>query len=369
MIDMYNRTEDEIITIDNTDPMPVVLIKRKTKDIKIKSKKVYKKIAENNPAINMKEYIKKINIGEKEAKKQTESFIKRIFNTKSFLNSAEVLKTIDDVSERFDDVTKDYLENDVLKNQTAEELATLLSRNKEEVLKALPKEAAAAKNATVRMLASKQVLQELAFTLKETSEQYVKKFGRDTKAWTKQAKEDVALQSEIIRKTVIALKDQIRGAARTTQAGRIKVARSEGKVLDIEKMVDIIQNFRGDSTTIANLIKDAPLEEVINSVAKTRYQRTIEAFNSLYINSLLSGVFTQAINMKSGIYEAFIRPLEQIGGGLARVDVRSVRLGFAQYQGMMMGALMYITKKKMNFLKKKRRLRSSWKTSVWMLKE
>ena len=45
----------------------------------------------------------------------------------------------------------------------------------------------------------------------------------------------MALQSEIIRKTVIALKDQIRGAARTTQAGRIKVARSEGKVLDIEK--------------------------------------------------------------------------------------------------------------------------------------
>jgi len=303
---------------------------------KKKNKKVLTQIVENNKAINTKEYIKKINIGEKEAKKQTESFIKKILNTKSFLNSAEVLKTIDDVSERFDDVTKDYLQNDVLKNQTAEELATILSRDKEEVLKALPKDAEAAKNATVRMLASKQVLQELAFTLKETSEKYVKQFGRDTKAWTKQAKEEVALQSEIVRKTVVALKDQIRGAARTTQAGRIKVARSEGKVLDIEKMVDIIQNFRGDSTTIANLIKDAPLEEVINSVAKTRYQRTIEAFNSLYINSLLSGVFTQAINMKSGIYEALIRPMEQIGGGLARADVRSIRLGFAQYQGMMM---------------------------------
>jgi len=303
---------------------------------KKKNKKVLTKIVEDNKAINTKEYIKKINIGEKEAKKQTESFIKKILNTKSFLNSAEVLKTIDDVSERFDDVTKDYLENDVLKNETAEELAKILSRDKEEVLKALPKDAEAAKNATVRMLASKQILQELAFTLKETSEKYVKQFGRDTKAWTKQAKEEVALQSEIVRKTVVALKDQIRGAARTTQAGRIKVARSEGKVLDIEKMVDIIQNFRGDSTTIANLIKDAPLEEVINSVAKTRYQRTIEAFNSLYINSLLSGVFTQAINMKSGIYEALIRPMEQIGGGLAKADVRSIRLGFAQYQGMMM---------------------------------
>ena len=303
---------------------------------KKKTKKVLTQIVENNKAINTKEYIKKINIGEKEAKKQTESFIKKILNTKSFLNSAEVLKTIDDVSERFDDVTKDYLENDVLKNQTAEELATLLSGNKEEVLRALPKEAATAKNATVRMLASKQVLQELAFTLKETAEQYVNKFGKDTKAWTKQAKEEVALQSEIVRKTVVALKEQIRGAARTTQAGRIKVARSEGKILDVEKMVDIIQNFRGDSVTMANLIKDAPLEQVINSIAKTKYQRTVEAFNSLYINSLLSGVFTQAINMKSGIYEALIRPLEQMGGGLARADLRSIRLGFAQYQGMMM---------------------------------
>ena len=303
---------------------------------KKKTKKVLTQIVENNKAINTKEYIKKINIGEKEAKKQTESFIKKILNTKSFLNSAQVLKTIDDVSERFDDVTKDYLENDVLKNQTAEELATLLSRNKEEVLQALPKEAAAAKNATVRMLASKQVLQELAFTLKETAEKYVNKFGKDTKTWTKQAKEEIALQSEIVRKTVVALKEQIRGAARTTQAGRIKVARSEGKILDVEKMVDIIQNFRGDSVTMANLIKDAPLEQVINSIAKTKYQRTVEAFNSLYINSLLSGVFTQAINMKSGIYEALIRPLEQMGGGLARADLRSIRLGFAQYQGMMM---------------------------------
>ena len=304
---------------------------------KKKTKKVLTQIVENNKAINTKEYIKKINIGEKEAKKQTESFIKKILNTKSFLNSAQVLKTIDDVSERFDDVTKDYLENDVLKNQTAEELATLLSGNKEEVLRALPKEAATAKNATVRMLASKQVLQELAFTLKETSEQYVKKFGRDTKVWTKQAKEEVALQSEIVRKTVMALKEQIRGAARTTQAGRIKVAKSEGKILDVEKMVDIIQNFRGDSVTMANLIKDAPLEEVINSIAKTKFQRSIEFFNSLYINSLLSGVFTQALNIKSGIYEALIRPIEQIGGGAVRADLRSIRLGFAQYQGMMMG--------------------------------
>jgi len=301
-----------------------------------KTKKVLKQIAENNDAINMKQYLKKLNIGKKEAKKETESFIKKILNTKSLKNSAQVLKTIDDVAERFDETTKDYLQNDVLKNSEAEELATLMSRDKSEILKALPKEGERAKTATVRMIASKQILQELAFQLKETSQKYIKQFGRDTDKWTKQAKEEVALQSELLRNTFVALKDQIRGAARVTQAGNIKVVRSEGKILDVQKMVDIIKNFEGDSATMAKLIKDAPLEEVVNAVSKSKDQRAIEVFNSVYINSLLSGVFTQALNLKSGIYEALIRPLEQITGGVVRADTKAIRLGFAQYSGMML---------------------------------
>jgi len=311
-----------------------------------KTKKVYKKIAENNPAINMKEYLKKLNIGQKEAKKETESFIKKILNTKSLRNSAQVLKTIDDVAERFDEPTKDFLQNDVLKNAEAEELATLMARDKKEVLKALPKEGERAKTATVRMIASKQILQELAFQLKETSEKYVKQFGKETEKWTKKAKEDVALQSQVVRDTVVALKNQIRGAARVTQAGNIKVARSEGKILNVEELVNIIKNFEGDSAVMARLIKDAPLEEVINKVSKSKYQRIQEAFNSAYINSILSGVFTQAINLKSGIYEALIRPLEQIAGGALRADTRAIQLGFAQYRGLMMhfGEVVEITR-------------------------
>ena len=301
-----------------------------------KTKKVYKKIAENNPAINMKEYLKKLNIGQKEAKKETESFIKKILNIKSLKNSAQVLKTIDDVAERFDEPTKDFLQNDVFKNAEAEELATLMARDKEEVLKSLPKEGERAKTAVVRMVASKKILQELAFQLQQTSEKYVKQFGSDKNKWTKQAKEDVALQSQVVRDTLVALKNQVRGGARVTQAGNIKVARSEGKILNVEQLVDIIKNFEGDVATMARLIKDAPLEEVINKVSKSKYQRIQEAFNSAYINSLLSGVFTQAINIKSGVYEALIRPLEQIAGGALRADSKAIQLGFAQYKGLMM---------------------------------
>ena len=301
-----------------------------------KTKKVKEFIFDGNEAINAKEAVKALRVGQKEAKKETESFIKKILNTKSFKNASQVLKTIDDVSESFDDVTVEYLQNDVLRNETAEELAKLLSRDKAEVLKAITKDKEFAKQGTVRMLASKQIIQELALTLKEVSEKYLDEFGDDVKNWTKEAQLEVGQLGGVLRDSVVALKDQIRGAARMTQAGRIKVARSEGKVLDVDEMSNIIKKFDGNAAAIAKNIKNKKPEEVINAVAKTKYQRTVEVFNSLYINSLLSGVFTQALNIKSGMYEAFIRPLEIVGGGLARADLRSIRLGFAQYRGMML---------------------------------
>ena len=296
-----------------------------------KTKKVKEAIFDGNEAINAKEAVKALRVGQKEAKKETESFIKKILNTRSFKNASQVLKTIDDVSESFDDATVEYLQNDVLRNETAEELAKLLSRDKAEVLKAMTKDKEFAKQGTVRMLASKQIIQELALTLKEVSEKYLDEFGDDVKNWTKEAQLEVGQLGGVLRDSVVALKDQIRGAARMTQAGRIKVARSEGKVLDVDEMSNIVKKFDGNAAAIAKNIKNKKPEEVINAVAKTRYQRTVEVFNSL-----LSGVFTQALNIKSGMYEAFIRPLEIVSGGLARADLRSIRLGFAQYRGMML---------------------------------
>ena len=60
----------------------------------------------------------------------------------------------------------------------------------------------------------------------------------------------------------------------------------------------------------------------------------IEVFNSLYINSLLSGTYTHAVNFLSNSYELLLRPLEQVAGGIITADLRSIRTGFAQYKGM-----------------------------------
>ena len=298
---------------------------------------VKKKIAEGNAAIiNIDQAIKDIEISKANAKANSESFISKILNVKSFKNANQVLKTIDDISDLFDEQAKEYLTNDVLRNDVADELATIMSRNKSEVLKALPKEAARAKEAVIRMLATKKVIQEIALDAKNSGEKYLKEFGDDASKWSKEAKTEVALRSAILRDTIYYLKEQIRGAARVTQAGNIPVSASKGDVLAVEEMANIVKRYSGDPVTISKKWRDGNIQTVIESAGKTKGQKAIEVFNSLYINSLLSGIYTNALNMKSGLYEAIIRPLEQIAGGAIRADGRSIRLGFAQYQGMIM---------------------------------
>ena len=301
------------------------------------SKNVKKAIVDGNAAIiNIDQAIKDIEISKANAKQASESFIGKILNVKSFKNANQVLKTIDDISDLFDEQAKEYLTNDVLRNDVADELATIMARDKSEVLKALPKEAARAKESVIRMLATKKIIQEIALDAKNSGEKYLKEFGEDASKWSKEAKTEVALRSAILRDTIYYLKEQIRGAARVTQAGNIKVGIKKGEILDVEEMATIVKKYTGDPATIAKKWKNAKVEEIVAEVGKTKGQRAIEVFNSVYINSLLSGVYTNALNFKSGLYEAIIRPLEQIAGGAVRADFKSIKLGFAQYQGMIM---------------------------------
>jgi hypothetical protein len=132
----------------------------------------------------------------------------------------------------------------------------------------------------------------------------------------------------------VSLKNQIRNAARTTQAGNIKVSKS-GTRFDAEEFANIIKEYEGDAITIANKIVKAKPQEVLNIVAKTKFHKAIEVYNTAMVNSLLSGTGTQKVQILSSLNEMIIRPLEMIGGGIVRKDHRSIRLGFAQYQGLL----------------------------------
>ena len=300
-----------------------------------KTKTVRKFALEGDQGVNAKEALKIITKSKETAKQDSELWIKKILNTKSFKNGEQVLRTIDNIVDNgFDDVTKEFLENDVLANEVALELAMTAGRNQKEVLKSITKEGVRAKEATVRMLTTKSVLQKLAFDFQESSVKYLDEFGEDSTKWSKQAKEDLALRKEVIQETFVSLKDQIRGGARITQAGRIKVPAIEGKEFDIDKIANIFKNFDANPAVMAKKIKEMKPDDVINEVTKSRFSKGIEVFNSLYINSILSGTPTFIVNTVGNAYETFLKPLELAAGGALRADIKTIRSGFSQYIGM-----------------------------------
>jgi hypothetical protein len=301
-----------------------------------KTKRLRKLALEDNDAINTKEALKVITKSKETAKKDAELWIKKILNTKSLTSGEQVLRTIDNIVDNgFDDITKEFLENDVLANDVALELAEIAGRDQKEVLKAITKEGVRSKDATVRMLTNKMFLQQLGQDYIDVSKKYLDEFGENVDNWSKESKEEMALRGKVIQETTYALKEQIRSAARVTQAGRIKVTRSGGKILEVEDIAKNIKNFNANPAVLAKKIKDMKPKDAIDEISKTKSQKFIEVFNSLYINSLLSGTYTHAVNFLSNSYELLLKPAEQIAGGIVTANVRSIRTGASQYFGMM----------------------------------
>ena len=301
-----------------------------------KTKRLRKFALEGNNAINAKEALKVIAKSKETAKKDSELWIKKILNTKSFTSGEQVLRTIDNVIDNgFDEITKDFLENDVLTNEVALELAEIAGRDQKEVLKAMTREGVISKGATVRMLTFKGFLQQLGQDYIDTSVKYLDEFGENLDNWSKEATKEMSLRGQVIQETTYALKEQIRSAARMTQAGRIKITTSGGKILEVEEMASTIKNFNANPAVLAKKIKNMKPKDAINLIAKTKGQKAIEVWNSLYINSLLSGTYTHAVNFLSNSYELLLRPMEQIAGGVVTANLRSIRTGFSQYQGML----------------------------------
>ena len=300
-----------------------------------KTKRLRKFALENNKAIDVEQALKVITKSKKNAKKDSELWINKILNTKSFKSGDEVVRTIDNIVDNgFDDATKEFLENDVLANETALELALLAGRNQKEVLKSLTSEGVRAKEAAVRMLTYKSVLQKISKDYQDASAKYLNEFGEDVVNWSKKAKEELALRQQVIQETFVSLKKQIKGGAQTTQAGRIKVPAADGKSLNIEKIASIFKNFDSNPAVMAKKIRDMKPEDVINEVAKSKSSKIIEVFNSLYINSILSGTPTFIVNTLGNAYEALLKPLEVASGAALRGDLKTMRYGFSHYIGM-----------------------------------
>ena len=153
-----------------------------------KTKRVRKFALEGDNAINTEEALKIITKSKEAAKRDSELWIKKILNTKSFTSGEQVLTTIDNIVDNgLDDATKEFLENDVLANETALELALLAGTNQKEVLESVIKEGVRDKEATVRMLTTKSVFQQLGLDYQKVSGKYLADFGEDVTKWSKKS--------------------------------------------------------------------------------------------------------------------------------------------------------------------------------------
>ena len=300
-----------------------------------KTKRLKKFALEGDNAINTEEALKIITKSKEAAKRDSELWIKKILNTKSFTSGEQVLTTIDNIVDNgLDDVTKEFLESDVLANETALELAKLAGRNQKEVLESITKEGVRDKEATVRMLTTKSVFQQLGLDYQKVSAKYLNDFGEDITKWSKKSKIELASRQKVIQEVFISLKNQIRNAARTTQAGRIKVPAADGKMINMEKIANIFKDYNANPAVIAKKIKDMKPEDIINELTKSKSAKAIEVFNSLYINSILSGTPTLIVNTLGNAYEAFLKPMEMMAGAALRADRKTFNYGFSHYIGM-----------------------------------
>ena len=97
------------------------------------------------------------------------------------------------------------------------------------------------------------------------------------------------------------LKLQIKSAAQTTQKGNVQMAAGDSKIVDIDKLEKNLDLLDGDSDALAKSIAESKdIDTVLEQVHKGK---ALRAFQSLYINSLLSSHWTQAVNLLMNFYQ------------------------------------------------------------------
>ena len=130
-----------------------------------------------------------------------------------------------------------------------------------------------------------------------------------------------------------------RESARATVAGRIQI---EG--LSADELSDLVLSFGGSKRLqrAANRIKAAGSKprDVRKFIELSRTRKTINVVNEFFVNSILSGIKTQAINAFGNTFQAHLLPLEKIIGGALRGTVTGdfavMREGTRQMAGLYM---------------------------------
>ena len=338
------KAKEKIIKEQASDPIADILNGTRSKNTR-------RRIAENNGHIDPK-VAEEINIKKGTTHEQVEGLMDKLFNTASFTTKA-AMRAIDDVIELFTKEELDHLVDGVLTDKAAKSLAKVLSEEPETVIKGMGKTTDETSTLSIKILAAKSILQRLGSQLSTLSSQHNKEFVNTGNINKKSGLRYEASSKEInkllnvIKHVSYNLKRQIKDAATATQKGGVEMAATDSKIINVNKIDDLIDFADGDIDYLAKAIAESDdIDQVIKIANNGKW---LKATQSLYINNLLSSYWTQGVNMLMNAYTAIGMPGARILGGTtlglyqslkgnskgAAEYYRAAELGMAQFKGML----------------------------------
>ena len=298
-----------------------------------RSRKTRRKMAEINRDINP-DIAENIKITKETKHGELETLFEQLFNTASF-STKGALRSIDDVIQLFTKEELGFMKDGVLTDKAAKGLAQALGENPESVIKGMSKTTDEAMTMPIKVLAAKAILQRLGLQIERLSVIHNNKFNKQgirSGDEFEQSAKNINKTAMIIRQVSMHLKLQIKSAAQTTQKGNVQMAAGDSKIIDIDKLEKNLDLLDGDSSALAKAIAES---KDINTVLEQVHKgKALRAFQSLYINSLLSSHWTQTVNLLSNAYQAIGQPAARIVGGVVTKNAEARRHGFAQFAGM-----------------------------------
>jgi len=136
-----------------------------------------------------------------------------------------------------------------------------------------------------------------------------------------------------------------KSAARTTQIGNV-AHRSMGTTAErlYNNLKDVVNGMHGDEARlrVRQVMKASEgdpkvltkIFHMLDHTTEKGLKRALSIHNEVWINSILSGMRTQATNVLSGMMQSILMPAERIVGGTLSLNKEAIQSGFRLYAGL-----------------------------------
>jgi len=252
--------------------------------------------------------------------------VKQVLDTLSAVNKEEIFK-LKGGKQSLDEI--EYKAVQILENES-KEVADLLGTDANNLIAAIGRDAKNADEQAARLVAGKQLMQSMARKISDVATLIDSGKGTDGDQL------ELLRHIDILSDLEANLKAVQTGTARTVSAGRIRT----GDVLFDEDIAEILDQVGGSDNVrkLARRIKaagkDGGMYSVIQVVRKGWLGKLIDVHNEVWMNSVLSGPKTHAINVLSTAANTVFLPGERIIGGALARDKDAMIEGAATYFGL-----------------------------------